>query len=256
MTEKEAGKSSHPKAKEVELAKQGVQRSAGMILTKLVKFFSSRGGCDNALMLIQYSAKIAVWLFLRTKRDSVANRLIALSALISDYRIMARVTDFFPLYISSIHTLTNPPKSNFSRLVNSLQSISMMLFYPFERLYWLGGHGIIPMEKETIGKVALLSVRFWAFWVVLNFLRLGQSYHELMGRKQHCLTQSKSDAGAMQKELEEIDGQVTVWKRSLVNNLAYLPLTLHWSIPNNVFPDVAVGIFGTIAGISSAMNRW
>ncbi|OMJ26047.1 hypothetical protein AYI70_g471 [Smittium culicis] len=237
--------------------KEVVHNSNEILISKLIKFFTSHGGCDNALMLIQYSSKILVWLLMRSpKRHGAAKRLASLSAILSDYRICARVTDFFPLYISSIHTIVKPPPNRLLQLTTTIQSISMMLFYPLERTYWLAMHDIIPMSPQTIGKVAISSVRFWAIWVLFNFLRLGINYRDLMARRVQILASKSSSAETMQKELEEVNSQVTTWKRSMVNNLAYFPLTLHWSFPNTIVTDVMVGILGTIAGVSSAMNRW
>ncbi|PVU91967.1 hypothetical protein BB561_004106 [Smittium simulii] len=193
-------------------------KSTEIIMAKLLKFFASHGGCDNALMLIQYSSKILVWFLLKKKNSGLAKRIAALSALISDYRIMARVTDFFPLYISSLHTLFNPPKSLFLRAVTSIQSASMMAFYPFERLYWLGAHEILPMSKTTILKYALTASRAWAIWVLLNFFRLGYGYRELTARREACLYQPSVDANTLQKELDEIDAQMLTWKRNFLLN--------------------------------------
>ncbi|OLY85121.1 hypothetical protein AYI68_g701 [Smittium mucronatum] len=241
----------------VPIKKIPASKGSEILLSKLIKFFTAHGGCDNAIMLIQYSSKILVWLLMRSpKRMGAAKRLAALSAILSDYRICGRVTDFFPLYISSIHTILKPPSSKLLQFTTTLQSISMMLFYPLERAYWLGLHEIVPMSMASVGRVGIASVRFWAIWVVLNFLRLGISYKDLMARRVEILGSRKLSAEAMQKELEEVDSQVTSWKCSLVNNLAYFPLTLHWSFPNEIVPDVAVGILGTIAGLASAINRW
>jgi len=39
-------------------------------------------------------------------------------------------------------------------------------------------------------------------------------------------------------------------------NCAYLPLTVHWSTENSKFPDIGVGICGTLASIAQICVAW
>ena len=39
-------------------------------------------------------------------------------------------------------------------------------------------------------------------------------------------------------------------------NAAYFPLTVHWSLETSSFPDVGVGIFGTIAALVQLKMAW
>ncbi|OMH84179.1 Peroxisomal membrane protein 11C [Zancudomyces culisetae] len=227
-----------------------------LILARILKFFSTPEGCDNALMLIQYFGNVVVWLLNKRGQKKTAGRVGKLSSMISDYRIMARLLDFFPLYLSSIDSLKNPPKDKLLSAVSILQDISMMLYYPLERIYWFGAHNIIPVSDMTVLKAGIYSCRFWAVWVVLNFIKLDSARKALLLQKKRIMSKQDSDAESMQKELGQVDSQLKAWKYSFGNTLAYLPLTVHWSLEKSNFPDVLVGVCGTIAGVCAAVNRW
>nr|CAG8518390.1 14137_t:CDS:2 [Entrophospora candida]CAG8620937.1 4784_t:CDS:2 [Entrophospora candida] len=44
--------------------------------------------------------------------------------------------------------------------------------------------------------------------------------------------------------------------REVFTNIGYFPLTLHWSIPNSIFPEIGEGIFGTIAAYYELSGVW
>jgi hypothetical protein len=39
-------------------------------------------------------------------------------------------------------------------------------------------------------------------------------------------------------------------------NLAYFPLTIHWSFEKSSFPDIGVGICGTVAAVAQFYAAW
>lgn len=60
------------------------------------------------------------------------------------------------------------------------------------------------------------------------------------------------------------DGESTVaiekkkkdWNLAFLINSAYFPLTVHWSLESSGFPDVGVGLFGTIAAVAQVYISW
>ncbi len=46
------------------------------------------------------------------------------------------------------------------------------------------------------------------------------------------------------------------WRREMVVNLAYAPLTLHWSLENGFADDFWVGLLGSVAGVAGFRDLW
>ena len=101
------------------------------------------------------------------------------------------------------------------------------------------------MSKRTETDLWLWSCRFWAAHVVLEFVRL---YRERQIRLMH----SECEKSAGKGEKVAAQGGDRTWWAQLVLNLAYAPLTVHWSLEKGLgFRDVDIGYFGVIAAVAS-----
>jgi hypothetical protein len=111
----------------------------------------------------------------------------------------------------------------------------MLLYYPFEHLYYLASKEIIPLSKARINKYSLWSCRAWAVYVCLQFLHLKEDW-KLLKRREKALKKDLSATGS-EKAISAAEGRALkadLIKRKgailneLVVNLGYLPLTIHW----------------------------
>jgi hypothetical protein len=57
-------------------------------------------------------------------------------------------------------------------------------------------------------------------------------------------------------ELEKLKQKETAAKFNILINSAYAPLTLHWSFEQSRFPEMGVGICGTIAAMAQLITTW
>ncbi|KAJ2848836.1 hypothetical protein IWW36_003054 [Coemansia brasiliensis] len=140
--------------------------------------------------------------------------------------------------------------------LDRIMNLSMVCYYPLEHIYWLGAHRIIPISEKLVDDAGYWSCRFWAIWIALQFVHLGEEYRVIKSRRQKIYTQGKVDAAQMQQELDAVDADTKSWWIQLLINTCYFPLTMHWSIRGSTFPDVAVGCFGTVAALAQAYNVW
>jgi hypothetical protein len=86
-------------------------------------------------------------------------------------------------------------------------------------------------------------VRFWGAHVALDLCRLW--------RERTIRVKGKT------VEKEEDRGWEKRWWAQVVMNLAYAPLTVHWSLENGLgFRDVDIGYLGVIAAIASIYLGW
>lgn len=166
----------------------------------------------------------------------------------------------------------------------TLQALAMLAYYPLEHLSWLGSKGVLPISPLALSKAALWSVRFWAVYVVLEIYKLYNSYRELSERTRALqlsrpeVTISEATDYEFQNDKEDRfseklgpstrhEGEATsrqalaneweTWKRRVLVNGAYAPLTIHWSTPGGIWSNSLItGALGSFAAIGSLMNEW
>ncbi|KAG0084928.1 hypothetical protein BGZ93_004254 [Podila epicladia] len=241
---------------------------ANPTLDHAVRFLSQVRGTDKTLMVVQYFSKIFIWYFLKRGRDSTAQRIKNLAGPISDFRILLRYYGLLPLVQWMQYVDNNPSPSPLLLLLDRLQNICNLIYYPLEHIYWLGAHEVIPISMEKTNKIAIWSCRFWAAYVFLQFIHLAEEYRLYKARVQSVKTQIKAADTKATETGEPADK--TVYKSELASlkaekkgiiintiiNTGYLPLTVHWSLEKSSFPDVGVGMFGGVAALAQFYVAW
>ena len=188
-------------------------------LARFSKVAASNAGTDRLFMLAQYSISLL----------PPNTRLSKLQSLISDYRIFARLLGYPAIHTWAVATYTSDGRKN--RWIQDAQVIVNLIYQPLENLAYLGQHGILPISAEWQTKLWLESARCWAVHVFLELYRL------YLARKEF-LREKKSDEEAFS------------WCREVVINLAYAPLTVHWSLRNGLgLSNFTIGLLGTIAAV-------
>ncbi|KAJ3020916.1 hypothetical protein HKX48_009520 [Thoreauomyces humboldtii] len=248
-------------------------------LDKLCRFLASVRGTDKVLMLIQYVSKILIWHFQRRGLDlSAITRLQNLAGPVSDTRVLLRYSGLVPLVqwtLQSETIMAAAPKNAVSpaqRLLTRLQNLANFIYYPLEHTYWLALHQVIPMGPATRDRVALWSCRAWAAYVVLYFAQLHLDARDLRAREKALMSRelvpsSKGDAKAVDDasphvvadviaEVAKLEAERRQLYLNVLTNAAYFPLTLHWSLERSSFPDVAVGVCGTVAAVTQFYTAW
>lgn len=91
---------------------------------------------------------------------------------------------------------------------------------------YLGAHAIIPLSAARLLKIGLWSCRFWAAYVLFEFLHLAE-------RARLCRV-AESELQSKQTEKGDLDESLAIQstraniRSNLLINSAYFPLTLHW----------------------------
>ncbi|ORX66375.1 hypothetical protein DL89DRAFT_205194, partial [Linderina pennispora] len=225
-------------------------------LDHIIRFLSSSSGHDKAWMLTQYFTKVLAWIAANKGHMSTANRIKAFSGLVSDYRIMIRLTGLIPMAQYVRYGEQVPAQTKLLQWLDRIMNLALIIYYPLEHTYWLGAHKLVPISDKVIEDAGYWSCRFWAIWVALQFVHLGEEYRLIKNRRAKIFTQGKRNAHEMQEELDAVESDTKSWKIQLLINACYFPLTLHWSIRGSTFPDVAVGVCGTVAAAAQAYNVW
>lgn len=173
-------------------------------------------------------------------------------------------------------------------LLGRLQNLCMFCYYPLEHIWWLSSHDIVPLSKDSQNKASLLSSRLWMAYVSLYFLHLGIEWRILRARERSLrkdfVSATTSTVGDLADDLERsvsrLKGERGMWRLNFCElaqvllpkccceanpsvafdsgmNLAYFPLTIHWSFPQlNLLNEGQVALCGTLAGLLQLRKAW
>jgi len=165
-----------------------------------------------------------------------AARLKALSSLISDVRIFARIFGLLGIYRWGKAVMQNKEQDSVVRSITSVQVACNVAFQMLENGAYLSSKGVLGWSEQKQNRAWLWSCRFWMAHVVLDFGRLW---------REREIAKDKRVEGK-----EAGNGWEAAWWRELVVNGSWLPLTLHWSLEGGLLTDLGVGAFGSVCGIS------
>ena len=147
------------------------------------------------------------------------------------------------------------------------------LYQGLENGAYLAGKGVLGWKKERIEKAWIWSGRAWCAYVALELARLGYEWGELKGqdlgrqRRKNGELRGANDEGEMVEkgELElrmdkvEDDGlkeRWGKWYREVGVNVAYAPMTVHYSLENGVLSEGAIAGLGAVVGALSIGQAW
>jgi len=208
-------------------------------IARINRLLSTRLGIDRTLSLIYYlSILLAPELSRLSVLSTASVRLRKLASKISEMRIFMRLWGLLGIYEWGATTLRNPPKDWVVKYLVLAQVAANTVFQVLENLAYLNRHEVLGFPKKTEGKMWLWSTRMWATHIALEFLRL---------ERVRSLRKKKG------KDAEE---EVASWRKSLISNAAYAPLSLHFSVEKGLISDTAIGSLGSVAAIVGFRDAW
>jgi hypothetical protein len=178
-----------------------------------------------------------------------AKRLKALSSLISDFRIFARLWGLIGIWKWGKKTYNNPPANTLTKRIIQAQIFVNILYQYLENGAYLSSKGVLGWSSEKQTKAWIWSSRFWMAHVGLEFIRL---YHEYVQRRNRGTYEERTTDGPEGDVItEEGDAEWKAkWTKEMVINLAYAPLTVHWSLEKGLVGEFWVGLLGSLAGLT------
>ncbi|KAG5718982.1 hypothetical protein E4T56_gene20395 [Termitomyces sp. T112] len=248
-------------------------------LDHLVRYLGTWSGSDKLFMVVQYAIKVLVpFLRLRarlqhraglrkTPDSAAATSFSKIGSIIGDSRTLWRIWGLLPIVQWLISLERTPPATRNLLTLERLQGWSMIAYYPLEHLSYLMFNGTIPSTLSikspfstrqislSANSLSVWSCRFWAIYVLLQFIHLREDF-KLLRARQRNLRKGKG-TGLSSMEKKELQQRWDAYWSDCIINLGYLPLTVHWSLEKGLFRnDVWVGVFGLIAGLASFRNGW
>lgn len=173
---------------------------------------STPGGIDKVLMTLSYTLQLLTPQLPPSSPLPASFR--ALTSLISDIRIFHRLWGLLGIYSWGHSIVQHPPRDLTIRRIVAAQVLANAAFQALENVAYLAGHGVVKMGKRGQGRLWVWSSRFWMAHVGLEFWRL-QRVREMRVEKARRGVMGRGDG-------EEVGR----WRRELVANCAYAPLTV------------------------------
>ena len=193
----------------------------------------------------------------------------AIADVIADYRIFVRMWGVLGLYTWARDTYLSPLPKEAKRKEKLLRGTtwaaiaSCVLFQVLENGAYAASKGMLTSEVWTgeVGKKRetwwwVWSSRFWAAYVGCEILRLVVERAYAEPRVEAVGDGEKEDKLRVEQERRESYNKSFTWWKDLVSNIAYAPMTLHWSVEEGLLSDLQVGVFGTIAGGALLADAW
>jgi hypothetical protein len=173
-----------------------------------------------------------------------ARSLEALSSLISDFRIFARLWGLLGIWQWGRGVWESPPREGVVRAVTYAQVAVNVVYQVLENGAYLSSKGVMGWSTERQNWAWVWSSRCWAAHVGLEFVRLGYEAVQRRG------TKVKGEDEVVRREEEE------AWRREVVVNAAYAPMTVHWSLEEGCISPLTVGVLGSVVGAINVAELW
>ncbi|KAE9370373.1 hypothetical protein N431DRAFT_426744 [Stipitochalara longipes BDJ] len=173
-----------------------------------------------------------------------SRRLKALSELISDFRIFVRLWGLLSIYNWGKRVYNSPPIDTLVRRIVYTQVISNIAYQYLENGAYLASKGVLGWSKEKQTRAWVWSSRFWMLHVGLDFVRLWRE------------ARLRALKGKSSPWSDEENKWTEKWRREMVVNAAWAPLTLHWSLEEGFASEFWVGVLGSVAGLAGFRELW
>lgn len=186
----------------------------------------------------------------------LSQSLRALSSLISDFRIFVRLWGLLAIWQWGSGVLAQAQEDGERTLrgIALAQVAVNVAFQALENGAYLASKGVLGWSTERQNRAWVWSSRFWAAHVGLDFWKL---VRERSNRRQEARVRAvgRGEKIDVQEEKDE-RAWYAGWRKRVLVNMAWAPLTLHWSVEEGLISELGVGLFGSVAGVVGISELW
>ncbi|KAI1340500.1 hypothetical protein F5Y15DRAFT_378804 [Xylariaceae sp. FL0016] len=194
---------------------------------------------------------------------TISNRLKALSVLTSEARTILRLWGLLSMYFWArrlVLALRQPRESaantaadKLERSISWAQLVACVIFQALENASYLSSKGVLGFAPATQGKMARWSARFWGSFVGIEIGRLFYEAHKRSRRTRAEKFANDKSVAIMEREESE---WAETWRKSVIRNMAWAPLTLHWSLEQGLVNETTIGALACIPGFLQMRDLW
>ncbi|CAH0003498.1 unnamed protein product [Clonostachys byssicola] len=182
-----------------------------------------------------------------------AERMGVLADILEDWQILNRFWGLLDMWVAiktlladTLRSLREKKPVNWpDTLGRALEHLCLVGYHFGEATAWLTGRRFLGWSTKMQEKMALLSVRSWAGYLVL-----------VMIRRLAQLMPQRID-GSSEKRAPEWDAQSKKeWNREFFNNLAWFPVAISLSVPGGLLPPTLTSILAFNASVRPVRDIW
>ncbi|KAK1751622.1 hypothetical protein QBC47DRAFT_72162 [Echria macrotheca] len=181
----------------------------------------------------------------------LSKRLKAFSELLSEARTILRLWALLGMYFwgkglikkiaARVRGTYKGEETKAEMAVDALRLGLCVGLQTLENGAYLAQRGVLGWAPGQIGSAYRWSARFWAAYVGVELGRL--------------LAQGMGPAVAQKKE-KGGDEETVEWRKKVARNLAWMPLTLHWSLDKGFVSEPLVGLLASVPGVIQMRDLW
>lgn len=199
---------------------------------------------------------------------SLSRRLKAFSALLSETRTFLRLWGLLGMYfwgrglVLRLREARLAAKNNGEKVgakINKLETsiaftqlISCVIFQGLENGAYLAQKNVLEWQPANIVRAYRWSARFWGVFVGLKLTELFMDRYK---RSQVPKRQRMGDKTVAVFESEEREWSEE-WTKLVGRNMAWFPLTLHWSLEQGLFSELSIGAIASVPGVIQIRDLW
>ncbi|KAG9644567.1 hypothetical protein KCU95_g15202, partial [Aureobasidium melanogenum] len=172
----------------------------------------------------------------------------ALSELISDFRCFSRVVESLDLYTWARGTWNSPPEDGIVKAAVWGQIWTITAYQWYENVAYLASKGVLHGERfntKQQNKWWVWSSRYWMAYIALEAVRLARVWQ----------LRPTVASSATEKDPQTLEAQA-LWKRQMTVNMAWAPVSYHYSLESGALSKDWLGVLGLIAGGTGFRNLW
>ncbi|EEU37729.1 uncharacterized protein NECHADRAFT_53446 [Fusarium vanettenii 77-13-4] len=219
-----------------------LQKWANKVLTLLPKALASR-----APSLPLGSKLFSIFSAAPRLQLRLAERLRALVDMLDDWSVMSRLWGLLTMWMLAKEFITTPNTDDkeprvrkVKTAISATQITSLIGFFILENISWLSRRKVLSWSDKSQPKLILWCVRSWGVYV---FAELGRLLFERLRKKSGETGQEDAESR-------------TQWNKQFVENLAWAPLTVHWTTPGGLLPESVAALLASYAQFISVQGLW
>ncbi|KAI2626633.1 hypothetical protein GGR54DRAFT_478492 [Hypoxylon sp. NC1633] len=213
----------------------------------------------------------------------LARRLRALSGLMSDARTFLRLWGLLNMYFWLRRLVVRWRSKSISKAqgekgevgvvrkededddavetaISWFQLATCVVFQGLENVAYLSSKGVLGWSGQAQRRAGLWSARFWAAFVAAEVGRLFYESGKRGRRSREARFGGAGEVGTTTKTVAQVQAEeaewTAAWRKSVVRNLAWAPLTVHWSLERGLVGDMAVGALASVPGVIQMRDLW
>lgn len=262
-----------------------VPSNVDAFLAHLHRCTRSRGGTDVVLLFLTYTARLTgavldslsrsalrhsarklIALFYQLPASSsvilaeapapplaalalkLSARLQAFVAMMGEWRTMNRMWGVMGMYFAAKDLLSRTraakaqgkPVDRFNTVMEGAMTASLMSYHVLEAMTWLSYKNILKWSPKAQARMSAISVKSWAAYVAMDITKM------LVERSRRVKSEDE-------KENKEWTRK---WNTDFLRTLAWAPLTVHWSLPGGLLPEIAVASLAAYPSIGYMKDLW